>query len=377
MSPILEAAVQNITIPFSQIPTPLVFVPPALAYQISVLVYLHIGATSVLIWDILNNLRNDFKLSFYYKVRLPTVIYYITRISLLAYCLGRCVLLTRPINDCTKFEAALNGLLVAFISSTTCFFYLRVSSIYNKSIFIVTFFGILWLATVAMSSLFFKIFSAAHVGPTQFCLESVNQKFLAPPAIVFLTNDTLIYAAITYRIYQMFLERDASLSEKVKLVVFGKSLPLLSKVILLDSQLYFLLIVLTKAFLVLAISSFDPPASAMFVICHLVLVNILSCRVYRNVRLGNEHLRARGESVELYGSGGITSVEFGEVKEGNRKATDAPPEVRTSTHTPDFQRSSANSSTLEPSAREEVMIEMSIHGHPSFFQGEGQDFKKG
>ncbi|KAF8952699.1 hypothetical protein BDZ97DRAFT_728094 [Flammula alnicola] len=59
--------------------TPLQFFPPHLAYQLSVAIYIYIGCTAVLIYDVLDNFKNDFKLLFFYRMKLPTVLYFVTR----------------------------------------------------------------------------------------------------------------------------------------------------------------------------------------------------------------------------------------------------------------------------------------------------------
>ena len=43
---------------------------------------------------------------------------------------------------------------------------------------------------------------------------------------------------------------------------------------------------MTNPFIVACVYVFAAPISVMFLVCHLVLVNVLSCRVYRNMRMG-------------------------------------------------------------------------------------------
>ncbi|KDR70188.1 hypothetical protein GALMADRAFT_41759, partial [Galerina marginata CBS 339.88] len=265
--------------------TPLIYLTPQLAHQINVATYIHIGTTTVLIWDILDNLRNDFKLIFSFKIGLPTVLYFLTRATLLAYSLGRAVLLTTPVENCATFQIALNVLLVVFVSCTTCFFYIRVCAIYDLNRYIIAFFGTTWLATVAMSITFAHTFTAHHIEPTTYCTERIQGYYLGPTTAILLFNDVLIYLAITWKVYHIFRDAETTMGQRLKQLVFGASLPVLSKVILQDSGLYCLMIVLTKVLLVITIARLQPPSSIMFIICHLVLVNIYSCRVYRNIKM--------------------------------------------------------------------------------------------
>ncbi|KAF8965393.1 hypothetical protein BDZ97DRAFT_780425 [Flammula alnicola] len=278
------ATVSNTTIPPTDVPTPLIFLPPHLVHEVLVATYIHLGTISVLVWDIINNLRNDFHLLSSFRLGIPTCIYITTRISLLAYGLGRTVLLTAPVENCTKFENALNSLLAVFMASTTCFFYIRICTLYAMNKYIVAFFGMLWLSTVAMSATFSRTFAAEHIGSTQYCIEKVHGNLLGPTANVLLVNAVLVYLAITYKSYCTFIGTNSSVKVKTTPLFLGISLPVLSKVVLLDTQLYCLIIVLTNAVLVFTISAFDPPTSTAPIIFHLVLTNVLSGRIYRDIK---------------------------------------------------------------------------------------------
>ncbi|KDR70123.1 hypothetical protein GALMADRAFT_1350475 [Galerina marginata CBS 339.88] len=283
----------NTTVPLSEIPTPLVFFTPHQAFSISLAIYIHIGSTTVLIWDILNNLRNDLRMVQTSKIGLPLLLYVITR---LVYFVGVCCWQsTAPVNNCANFQTALNAILIVFVSCTTLLFYIRVSAVYLFNRYIVAFFGATWLSGVAMSVTFLDTFFAENIGPTPYCVLKIRGRFLGVSSIVLLVNEVLSYLAVTYRIYRLFLQSDASLKQRMKLVIFGTPLPVLSKVLLQGSQLYCLAIVLSKAFLVVinsTVHDFDPPASIMFIISHLVLVNILACRVYRNLKKDHDDMEA-------------------------------------------------------------------------------------
>ncbi|PPQ90162.1 hypothetical protein CVT25_012473 [Psilocybe cyanescens] len=282
----------------SLVGTPLFYVPLEQVHHLSIATYIHIGTTTVLIWDVVDNLRNDFRLFFSFRFGIPTFIYIVTRLSLLAYAIGRTVILTTPVKDCGPYERALNALLIIFLSFTTLFFYIRVCAVHAMNRFIIVIYGIGWLATVAMTTTVTKTFTVHRVGP--FCLERVQGHLLSPTVIVLLVNEIFVYLAVTYKVYTLILNKHISVAKKLKLLAFGSSLPVLSSVILQDSQLYGLIIVLTKAFLILTITGLQQPTNIMFIICHLVLVNVLSCRVYRNIRMSVEQWEARnGTSIDF------------------------------------------------------------------------------
>ncbi|KAF8908160.1 hypothetical protein CPB84DRAFT_1767454 [Gymnopilus junonius] len=250
--------------------SPLVYLPSHLAHQITVATYIHIGMTAVLIWDVVDNLRNDLRLLFSFKFGIPTLVYFITRYSLLAYSLGRTVLLTSPVDNCDTLQYVLNGFLIVFVSSTTLF---------STSAYAGSFFGIAWLGTVAMSGTFYKTFSAEHIG-----------RLLAPAVILLFVNDVLVYAAITWKVVG---------GQRIWYWILGMPLPVWSRAVLQDSQVYYLIIVLTKGFLIVSATNAEQPIKTMFLICHLVLVNILSCRIYRAVRMKLEEWEARDPPTNL------------------------------------------------------------------------------
>jgi len=206
---------------------------------------------------------------------MPTCIYFITRcvqhlitltcftvltcsrVTLLAYSLGRTVLLSRyhiicreiynwhslsalatAVGDCAELQRVLNGILVASVCSTTFLFYMRVCAVFCMDRYICSLFGFTWLATVAMSGTFPKTFKAERIGPTEYCLETANQQFLGPTIIVLLVNDVLIFIAVTYKVYKMFIESSATLGQRVNKLILGTSMPILWKVLLQDSQIY-------------------------------------------------------------------------------------------------------------------------------------------
>ncbi|KAF8880332.1 hypothetical protein CPB84DRAFT_277606 [Gymnopilus junonius] len=227
-----------------------------------------VGMTTVLIWDWIDNLRSDFKLLFFFKLGLPTFLHFGSRVSLLVYALSRAVLLS---------------------NFTGCFLCVRVFAIYNRERFIGVFFGIHLLAAIGISSTFYLVVGAENVGPTKYCMETLQDLhyFLPATYTVFLVDETLIYFAIVWRIYLMFLEHTGtSLGQTFKILVWGASLPVLSRIVLPDSQMHFIIIVISKAILVFIIVFCKQLYQAMFIICHLVLVNVMTSRVYRNLKLG-------------------------------------------------------------------------------------------
>ncbi|KAF9563020.1 hypothetical protein CPC08DRAFT_633295 [Agrocybe pediades] len=226
-------------VPNSEVASPLAYLPPQVAEEVATATYIHIGATGVLVWDFVNNLRNDYRIILHRKIGLQICAYILTRMLLLAYALGRALIMTSPIVDCAKIETAMNWILTAFVPLTTLTFYLRICSLYRDNLIVKVIYGMLWLSTLGMSITFNETFTAERLGPTNYCLEGVKNHFLLPITMIVLTNDLLIYFAVTYKLYTLFLDIESSTGQKLKLVL-GTSLPAFSKAGLQDSQLYLL-----------------------------------------------------------------------------------------------------------------------------------------
>ena len=136
---------------------------------------------------------------------------------------------------------AINALLVVFVAATTAMFYIRVCAVYNKDKYIIVAYGVLWLSVVGMLLTLPFTFTAVHIATTQYCGESMHGNLLGPTTIILMVNDTMVYGAIACKIFSMFVASDAPRGTKLQtLLTFGKSLPIVSRALLKDSQLYFM-----------------------------------------------------------------------------------------------------------------------------------------
>jgi hypothetical protein len=143
-------------------------------------------------------------------------------------------------DDCGKLGNALNAFLTICVASATTFFYLRMVAVYSQHRYVIGLFGILWLGTVGMAVLFTQTFGAEHIEPTRYCREIIHHDHFLLSIITFIwLNDLLIYIAIAYRIYRIFADYDfeANLQRRLAILLFGASLPVGSKIVLLESQL--------------------------------------------------------------------------------------------------------------------------------------------
>jgi len=135
-----------------------------------------------------------------------------------------------------------NFLAVGFsvaVPSTSLLFFFRVRAVFDRDPWIVYFFAILWLAVLVACATPIAAIRVAHIGPTNYCMNVDIMSYADTAVIVPLINDTLIFIAITLRLwYNSSAPR--TVKDGVRVVIFGNHLPVFSRAILQDGQVYYL-----------------------------------------------------------------------------------------------------------------------------------------
>lgn len=145
-----------------------------------------------------------------------------------------------PISNCSRTYDVINALLIVFAFATTLMFYIRVCAVYSMHRGVVVIYGTMWLGVVGMLGTIPRTFTAAPIAGTEYCGELVQGHLLGPIWIVFNVNNILVYAAIAYRIFGMFVMDDNPSGSALSILfTFGTALPIVSQALLKGSQLYF------------------------------------------------------------------------------------------------------------------------------------------
>ncbi|KAF8154873.1 hypothetical protein B0H34DRAFT_799606 [Crassisporium funariophilum] len=259
-----------------------------LASQASFAIYVHVGSLSVIVWDSLHNLRNDYRLLFHHRITFPTIAYFVSRITGFGYILARTIYLTIDSNNCVRFEDALIVLGCTFVAANTLLSYLRVCAVWNWNKVIVGIFGLLYLASVGGGLTITKGIRGAQFPGTDFCFDIVEGNYISAALFILLVNDTAVFLAITYGVSSML--QDTTIKGGIQRAFFGKSLPAFSKALLQDSQFSYFITVLSNAATVAWFYTSTPDPHSAFrlvlVATYIVSVNIMFCRVFRNTKLG-------------------------------------------------------------------------------------------
>ncbi|KAF9460054.1 hypothetical protein BDZ94DRAFT_1140457, partial [Collybia nuda] len=261
--------------------------PQEQAYQKSITEYVTVGGLSVMIWDILIHLQDDYRLFLRRRTNFPTWIYLLSRWSTLLYGIVSTVFKTAPIEDCAALARVGCAVYHVTVSSTALLFLLRVRAIFNRSRQITVIFFILWLAVLGGTLTAVISISGIHIGDTPYCVFSNVGAYISASAngslVLF---DTCVFIAITWRLSTMHLMDRRDTSKGWKANLFGTYLPTFSKALLQDGQKYYM-VAMVSNILVLVIE-FVPgvpaPYRAMFLAPAIQVTNIMACRVFRHTK---------------------------------------------------------------------------------------------
>ncbi|KDR73162.1 hypothetical protein GALMADRAFT_125223 [Galerina marginata CBS 339.88] len=286
--------------------TPMAFLPPDIAFEVTVASYILVGSLGVLIWDILNNLSGDYKLLTKHRVGPPTLAYFLSRIGSLAYVLGSTIFETAHAGNCATFEKVVCALYPVAIPATSLLFFFRVRAVFDSNKYVIAFFAFMWLAVLGGCITVTRGVTGINIGPTDYCLNAALENYVSAAAIIPLVNDTLVFLAISFRLMTN-THIDYNIRSGVKTLVFGEYLPAFSKTLFQDGQVYYLTTVTTNLLTVIMLYVTAVPITyrTMFTVPNITLMNIMACRVFRNTKLGmsreptissNSKLMSRGET---------------------------------------------------------------------------------
>jgi len=249
-----------------------------------------VASLSVLLWDILDNLKNDYQLLFRHRLGLPTIVSFLSRVSVLGFVIVTTIYMTTPSIACAAFEAVFIAFFIAGLVATLFLSYFRVCAVWDWNRFIVGFFGVSWLAVAASG--FTLIHSLKGIPASDgggYCM-IISTPLNMAPVITSFFNHTVVFLAITYGVCRNTIGRDLTFRDCLRLMI-GHSLPTFSKALLHDSQVCYIImmgIAVTTIVWFHVWMEIQPDTSFRLVLVtpYVALVNILICRVFRNTKLG-------------------------------------------------------------------------------------------
>lgn len=148
--------------------------------------------------------------------------------------MGNCAVLSR---------AALAWCPVA-VSASGFLFFLRLRAIYNRNRILVSVFFILWLVLLAGGILAPISIKGGAVGSTMYCQDVSETRVSVFPQIAPLCFDTLVFLAISWRLCRIVSYRKGgdvgSQKGRIDMGFFGTNLPMFTRSLLVDGQIYYL-----------------------------------------------------------------------------------------------------------------------------------------
>ncbi|KAJ7288813.1 hypothetical protein C8J57DRAFT_1166515 [Mycena rebaudengoi] len=264
-------------------------IPASLQRPLQIAAYVFAGSTAVLVWDILNNLRNDYSLLSRHKMSLATAAYVISRIASLVYTLGFTLFTTYPLSACNTAFIVFNSFYPIAVSSAAFLFFFRVRAIYNNSRVATVIFGVLWLAVLATSITVPVSGRGTSIGNPPQCVTLARHGARGGSSGITITiHDTIVFFAISYRLVANFAHGQQTRGTQLKELLSGASLPAFSKSLFTDGQMYYMVTVASN--IVTTVLVYVPTSSPLYhgimVIPNVTLTSMMACRVYRNTMLG-------------------------------------------------------------------------------------------
>ncbi|KDR73158.1 hypothetical protein GALMADRAFT_722528 [Galerina marginata CBS 339.88] len=274
-----------------QSPNPLTiaaYLPPTLVFELTILTYVYVGTLSVMVWDLLNNLKAEYLILTEHKIRLPTLIYCVSRLSTFAWLVIVVVFQTAPTGNCARIARVMSAMLAVAISSTSLLFFLRLRGVYKDNIYVVFFFFMLWLAVCCGSSTTAFTTIGTAIGPTKYCTLGNFTSIVSMSGLVVVVDDTLVFLAISWRVMKFSPSNVWTLQDAMARFFRGTDLPAFAKAFLQEGQAYYLsTIFFSFATTIITYNgSISLVYREMFGAPNLVVMNVMACRVFRHTMLG-------------------------------------------------------------------------------------------
>jgi len=146
-------------------------------------------------------------------------------------------LVAAPVGNC-ELVRQIQPLYAIAAPSTSLLFFVRVRALYYNNKFIVAFFFLSWLGVVAGCITPAISVHAIRIGISKYCINEKLDGYVALGGLLPLINDTLVFCATSFALLRN--SHVDGVQNRFKVLLFGKYLPVFSKAILHDGQVYYL-----------------------------------------------------------------------------------------------------------------------------------------
>ncbi|KAI0790068.1 hypothetical protein C8Q75DRAFT_806709 [Abortiporus biennis] len=312
---------------------PFSLLPPDVARGIRISESLNTVSDAMWLGDFANSLYDEYIMLFKHKRGFPDLVYVVARLSCLGYVISDLLFelnLATPLAsvnleiNCESVFAALDWLGSLTVCITSLLFFFRIRAVFFDFPVIIGGFFLLWLTTC--SSFVALFFIRATTLGSNLCLISEVSIWSSIPYLVVAVHDTLVFLAISIRLTHFsHMGFDTDGRSRWKTFFRGSSMPSLSRALLKNGQLYYLVTIgFSVAFGVgIMISSIPLSYRSTFTGVNIIIQNTMACRVYRQLKIGRldevdvtyetSEQGSNGRRIRLVGVSAIRSLRF----EGN------------------------------------------------------------
>uniref|UniRef100_A0A0W0F198 DUF6533 domain-containing protein n=1 Tax=Moniliophthora roreri TaxID=221103 RepID=A0A0W0F198_MONRR len=234
--------------------------------------YIAVATLGMFLWDVLTNLRSEYRLVLKRRFGLLTVAYVWARVIALMFLIGLTIFLTFPLDRaCSTVSTIFLSLLPTFVTAESLLLFFRVRAVYLEQRRVVVAFFIFFLIVVASSVS--APFSGAGfpADPTSpYCTALVNTPLSEALIVIPLINKISIFFAISCKLVPPRFKEEESVHWQKCLVLDlrtwafwrGKDLPMLSRTLWQDGQIYILIYILTTVVVLVPMSVANIPYSS-------------------------------------------------------------------------------------------------------------------
>ncbi|ESK90828.1 hypothetical protein Moror_16534 [Moniliophthora roreri MCA 2997] len=256
--------------------------------------YIVVGTLGMFLWEILINLGSEYKLLLKRRIGLPTIVYYWARINTFAGLVGAVLFFTVPLGRyCTTISKAILIGISPFVTSETLLLFFRLRAVYWENRRMVIGFFVSFLVVTGCSTLIPFAGAGYRIGPSNpYCTANMNARLAEAMLLIPLLNHIAVFIAISVRLSQLNSIKDFGSSPRkglvfqVKAFWRGKHLPLLSKTVLQDGQIYILIFILTTiaTSIMMAIGRLNVIYRFILIAPHAAIENSMNSYLFRSVR---------------------------------------------------------------------------------------------
>ncbi|KZP07076.1 hypothetical protein FIBSPDRAFT_965946 [Athelia psychrophila] len=267
--------------------TPLAFLPPEVADQYQILGYVYVGTLAAYSWDWFISIPEEWRVVKKSGMTRPNVVYAISRLGTMGFLISTVVFTVASVSRCQALLYSLGVFFIISLPSTSLLFFIRLRAVFSHSNVVVYFFGLLWVAVLAVSPLYMVHLQASQIPFTARCNIISAEQYSITPLILASLNDTFIFFAISFRLIATSVD---AVSFRTGLQAFfrGNGLHSVSKALLQTGQAYYAITIglALPTIILLLTTSVPPEMHSLLGPSYLALSSAMACRVFRMVILG-------------------------------------------------------------------------------------------